>query len=164
MTHQSLSIRTGIGFDVHRFAAGRPLILGGVHIPHEPGLEGHSDADVLTHAVCDAILGAAGLGDIGRHFPDSDECWRGADSLDLLARCVAMAHEAGFAVGHIDATVIAERPKIAPFAPAMIENLLERLGPGASINIKATTMEAMGALGRGEGMAALAVATLHGRS
>lgn len=157
------TIRTGIGFDIHQFAEGRPLILGGVDIPHDRGLAGHSDADVLTHAICDALLGAAALGDIGRHFPDTDARWKGANSLDLLTRCVEMVTEAGFAIGHVDATLLAERPKISPHAAAMSANLLARLGPGASINIKATTMERLGALGRAEGIAAMAVATLSGR-
>ena len=157
-------MRTGIGFDVHSFAPGRPLILGGVRIPFESGLAGHSDADVLTHAICDALLGAAALGDIGRHFPDTDPEWEGADSLDLLRRVVVMVEGAGFSIGHIDATILAEKPNIAPHVEAMTARLLENLPESSSINIKATTMEKMGALGRGEGMGTLAVATIFAGS
>jgi 2-C-methyl-D-erythritol 2,4-cyclodiphosphate synthase len=152
-------VRTGIGIDSHAFAAGRPLILGGVEIPHEQGLAGHSDADVLAHAIADAVLGAAGLGDIGQHFPDSDERWRGADSMELLRHVVALAAEQGLRVEHVDATVMLERPKLAPHRDAIRASLEAVVG---SVNVKATTGEGMGFVGRGEGAAALAVATLVG--
>ena len=153
-------MRTGIGIDSHRLAAGRPLVLGGVEIPGERGLEGHSDADVLTHAVIDALLGAAGLGDIGRHFPDTDERWRGADSMDLLRAVVAQVAEGGWAVEHVDATVMLQRPKLAPHRDAIRASLAAELG---SVNVKFTTGEGMGFVGREEGAAALAVATLAPR-
>jgi 2-C-methyl-D-erythritol 2,4-cyclodiphosphate synthase len=151
-------MRTGIGFDSHRFAEGRRLVLGGVEVPHSRGLEGHSDADVLTHAVIDALLGAAGLGDIGRHFPDTDERWRDADSLQLLRAVTGML---AAPVVNVDATVVCEAPKLEPFREAMRGALAEALGlsPGA-VNVKFTTGEGMGFVGRGEGVAALAVATL----
>jgi 2-C-methyl-D-erythritol 2,4-cyclodiphosphate synthase len=151
-------MRTGIGFDSHRFAEGRRLVLGGVEVPHSRGLEGHSDADVLTHAVIDALLGAAGLGDIGRHFPDTDERWRDADSLQLLRAVTGML---AAPVANVDATVVCEAPKLEPFREAMRGALAEALGlsPGA-VNVKFTTGEGMGFVGRGEGVAALAVATL----
>ena len=148
--------RTGIGIDSHAFATGRPLILGGVEIPHDQGLAGHSDADVLAHAITDALLGAAGLGDIGQHFPDTDERWRDADSIELLRHVVGLVGE----VGHVDATVMMERPKLAPHRDAIRESLASVLG--CSVNVKATTGEGMGFVGRGEGVAALAVATLVG--
>ena len=151
-------MRTGIGIDTHRFAAGRPLILGGVEIPSEQGLEGHSDADVLTHAIIDALLGAAGMGDIGQHFPDTDERWRDADSMDLLRTAVAEVAAAGWAVAHVDATVMLERPKLAPHRDAIRDSLAATLG---SVNVKFTTGEKMGFVGREEGAAALAVATLE---
>ena len=147
-------LRTGLGIDTHAYAPGRPLILGGVTIPHEVGLAGHSDADVLTHAIIDALLGAAGLGDIGQHFPDTDDQWRGADSMVLLKSVVA---EVG-AVGHVDCTVMMERPKLSPHRDAIRANLESALG--CTVNVKATTGEGMGFVGRGEGVAALAVATL----
>jgi len=153
-------VRTGIGIDSHRFEAGRRLVLGGVEVPYELGLAGHSDADVLTHAIVDALLGAAGLGDIGRHFPDTDEAWRDADSMDLLREVVARVVEAGFAVEHVDATVMLERPKLAPHLDAIQASLAAVLG---SVNVKATTGEGMGFVGRGEGAAALAVATIAPR-
>ncbi len=151
---------TGIGWDSHRLAEGRELILGGVRIEHERGLAGHSDADVLTHAVIDALLGAAGLGDIGDHFPDTEARWKGADSIALL-RAVAGELLAGREVLHVDATVIAERPKLGPHKATMRERLAGALGvaPGR-VNVKATTGEGMGFVGRREGIAALAVATL----
>jgi 2-C-methyl-D-erythritol 2,4-cyclodiphosphate synthase len=158
-----MSVRTGIGVDSHRFAPGRPLILGGVEIPHEAGLAGHSDADVLAHAIVDALLGAAGLGDIGQLFPDTDPQYAGADSIALLRDVVGRVRGAGWSVGHVDATVMLERPKLAPHRDAIAARLLEALGEGASINVKATTGERMGFVGRGEGVAALAVATLHAR-
>jgi 2-C-methyl-D-erythritol 2,4-cyclodiphosphate synthase/2-C-methyl-D-erythritol 4-phosphate cytidylyltransferase len=157
-------VRVGLGHDVHRFAAGRPLVLGGVRIPHPEGLEGHSDADVLAHAVADAVLGAAGLGDLGRHFPPSDERWRGALSLALLRRCADLAAQRGWAPLQVDAVVVAEAPRLAPHASAMERNLAGALGlPADRVNVKAGTNEGMGAVGRGEGMAATAVVLL-GRS
>jgi 2-C-methyl-D-erythritol 2,4-cyclodiphosphate synthase len=155
-----VSVRTGIGYDSHRLAAGRRLVLGGVEIPHDHGLEGHSDADVLTHAIIDALLGAAGLGDIGEHFPDSDPRFRDADSVELLREVVGRVRAAGFAVLNVDATVVLERPKLAPFRDAMRARLAEALGD-AAVNVKATSGEAIGFVGRGEGAAALAVATLE---
>jgi 2-C-methyl-D-erythritol 2,4-cyclodiphosphate synthase len=146
--------RTGIGIDSHAFAPGRKLILGGVEIPHEQGLQGYSDADVLAHAITDALLGAAGLGDIGQHFPDTDEQWRGADSMKLLAVVVARLG----AIEHVDCTVMMERPKLSPHRDAIRASLEAALG--CTVNVKATTGEGMGFVGRGEGVAALAVATL----
>jgi 2-C-methyl-D-erythritol 2,4-cyclodiphosphate synthase len=152
---------TGIGWDSHRLVAGRPLILGGVTIPFDRGLAGHSDADVLTHAVIDALLGAAGLGDIGQHFPDTDERWAGADSIALLRHVVTLVREHAFGVSHVDTTVIMERPKLGPHRDAIRARLAEALGIGPEhVNVKATTGEGMGFVGRGEGVAALAVATL----
>jgi len=151
-------MRTGIGIDTHRFEAGRPLILGGVEIPGERGLAGHSDADVLTHAIVDALLGAAGLGDIGQHFPDTDEQWRDADSMALLRAVLERVAAAGWAVEHVDATVVLERPKLAPHRDAIRDSLAAALG---SVNLKFTTGERMGFVGREEGAAALAVATLR---
>ena len=148
----------GIGWDSHRLVEGRPLILGGVTIPFDRGLAGHSDADVLTHAVIDALLGAAGLGDIGEHFPDTEEAWRDADSMALLRDVVAQVRDAGFELEHVDATVMLERPKLAPHREAIRASLAAVLG---SVNVKATTGEGMGFVGRGEGAAALAVATLR---
>jgi 2-C-methyl-D-erythritol 2,4-cyclodiphosphate synthase len=153
-------VRTGIGIDSHRFAPGRRLVLGGVEVPYELGLAGHSDADVLAHAIADALLGAAGLGDIGQHFPDTDEAWRDADSMELLRTVVARVHEEGYAVEHVDATVLLERPKLAPHREAIEDSLAAVLG---SVNVKATTGEGMGFIGRGEGAAALAVATIAPR-
>ena len=153
--------RTGIGIDTHRFAPGRPLILGGVRIPHEQGLAGHSDADVLTHAVVDALLGAAGEGDIGEHFPDTDPRYAGADSLELLRRVVGLLAERGLAILHVDATVMMERPRLGPHKATIRAVLAGALGvPEPAVNIKATTGEGMGFVGRGEGVAALAVATV----
>jgi 2-C-methyl-D-erythritol 2,4-cyclodiphosphate synthase len=151
--------RTGLGIDSHRFAAGRRLILGGVEIPHERGLDGHSDADVLAHAITDAILGAASMGDIGTHFPDTDERWRGADSIELLREIVRRVAAEGWQVEHVDATVMLERPKLAPFRVAIMERLGE--ATGASVHVKATTGERMGFVGREEGVAAMAVATVE---
>jgi 2-C-methyl-D-erythritol 2,4-cyclodiphosphate synthase len=153
-------VRSGIGIDSHRFEPGRRLVLGGVEIPYELGLAGHSDADVLAHAIADALLGAAGLGDIGRHFPDTDEAWRDADSIELLRTVVARVHEKGYAVEHVDATVMLERPKLAAHREAIEASLAAVLG---SVNVKATTGEGMGFVGRGEGAAALAVATIAPR-
>jgi 2-C-methyl-D-erythritol 2,4-cyclodiphosphate synthase len=155
-------IRTGIGIDSHRFEEGRPLILGGVDIPHEEGLAGHSDADVLTHAVIDALLGAAGLGDIGQHFPDTDERFRDADSLELLRTVMVFLEQNRFRVLHVDTTVMMERPKIAPYRDSIRTTLAGALGlPLGHVNVKATTGEGMGFVGRGEGVAALATATLE---
>jgi 2-C-methyl-D-erythritol 2,4-cyclodiphosphate synthase len=154
--------RTGIGYDSHRLVAGRPLVLGGIEIASELGLDGHSDADVLTHAVIDAVLGAAGLGDIGQHFPDTDPEFAGADSIGLLRVVVDRVRAAGFRVGNVDATVVIERPKLAPHRPAMEARLAQALGVGdAEVNVKATTGELVGFVGRGEGAAALAVATIE---
>jgi 2-C-methyl-D-erythritol 2,4-cyclodiphosphate synthase len=154
-------IRTGIGVDSHRFEPGRRLVLGGVEVPHGAGLSGHSDADVLTHAIIDALLGAAGLGDIGQHFPDTDERFKDADSLELLRTVCTFLADNGFRIHNVDATVMAERPKLAPYRDSMRETLagVMALGLGA-VNVKATTGERMGFVGREEGIAALAVATL----
>lgn len=150
-----LEAAVGHGYDVHRLKAGRPLILGGQRIPHEAGLDGHSDADVVLHAIGDALLGAAGLGDLGVHFPPSDEAWRGADSSDLLRLIVAMVQERGFAVRNCDVTLIAERPSMAPYRSAIEAHVAELLRIEAErVNFKATTHEGLGPLGRGEGMAA----------
>jgi len=154
-------IATGIGWDVHRLVPGRPLILGGVTVPSELGLDGHSDADVLTHAVIDALLGAMGAGDIGEHFPDTDERWRGADSLELLRHVDALLAERGFHVVNVDATVMLERPKLLDHKPAMRANLAGALGLAPErVNVKATRGEGMGFVGRVEGAAALAIATV----
>ena len=153
-------MRTGIGIDSHRFAPGRRLVLGGVEIPYDRGLAGHSDADVLAHAIADALLGAAGLGDIGQHFPDTDEAWRDADSMELLRAVVARLAEAGYAIEHVDATVMLEAPRLAPHREAIEASLAAVVG---SVNVKATTGEGMGFVGRGEGAAALAVATIAPR-
>jgi 2-C-methyl-D-erythritol 2,4-cyclodiphosphate synthase len=151
-------MRTGIGIDTHRFEDGRRLVLGGVEIPGERGLAGHSDADVLTHAIVDALLGAAGLCDIGELFPDTDELWRDADSMALLRDVLGRVQAAGWAVAHVDTTVVLERPKLAPHRDAIRESLASVLG---SVNVKFTTGEKMGFVGREEGAAALAVATLE---
>ncbi len=157
-----MTVRTGIGYDVHRFVPERPLRLGGVTIPHHLGLEGHSDADVLLHAIADALLGAASLGDIGQHFPPSDPAYRGADSTVLLASVREMVHAAGFAVINVDATVVAEAPRIGGHAAAMRAVIADRLQIGEeSVSVKATTNEGMGFIGRGEGVAALAIATIQ---
>jgi 2-C-methyl-D-erythritol 2,4-cyclodiphosphate synthase len=150
-------MRTGIGIDSHRFVPDRRLVLGGVEIPYELGLAGHSDADVLAHAIMDALLGAAGLGDIGQHYPDDDEAWSEADSMDLLAEVVEMLEAVGWKLVHVDATIMLERPKIAPHREAIKASLEKLVG---SVNVKATTGEGMGFVGRGEGAAALAVATI----
>jgi 2-C-methyl-D-erythritol 2,4-cyclodiphosphate synthase len=156
--------RSGIGYDSHRFEDGRRLILGGVEIPAERGLAGHSDADVLTHAIIDALLGAAALGDIGQHFPDTDPRFEGADSLGLLRTVVGELGERGWDIGNVDATVVLERPKLAPHRDAIRASLASALGlPLDAVNLKATTGERMGFVGRGEGAAALAVATIKGR-
>ena len=155
--------RTGIGYDSHRFAAGRRLVLGGVQVPHAQGLDGHSDADVLAHAVIDALLGAAGLGDIGEHFPNTDERFRDADSMELLQSALSSVRRAGFQVVNVDCTVVMEAPNLSPHRAAIRERLAEALGlPPASVNVKASTGEGMGFVGRGEGVGALAVASLEG--
>ncbi len=155
-------IATGIGYDSHAFATGRRLVLGGVEIAHEQGLEGHSDADVLTHAVIDALLGAAGLGDIGQHFPDTDERYRDADSIALLAETAHTLGEHAFTIIHIDATLIIEKPAIAPHREQMRAKLSEALWvPAQRVNVKATRGEGMGFVGRGEGAACLAIATVE---
>jgi 2-C-methyl-D-erythritol 2,4-cyclodiphosphate synthase len=153
-------VRVGQGFDVHRWSddPGRPLVLGGVVLPGERGLAGHSDADAVAHALADALLGAAGLGDLGRHFPDTHPAWAGADSLDLLARVVAMVAGAGLAVVNADCTVVAEAPRLAPHTARMEERL--RAVVGAPVSVKATRAEGLGALGRGEGLACTAVVLL----
>lgn len=157
-------MRIGFGYDVHRLVEGRPLVLGGVAVPSERGLDGHSDADVLAHAVADAVLGAAALGDIGLHFPDTDERWRGADSLALLRAVVLRAAEEGWAVGNVDATLVLERPKVRDYVDRMRANLAEALGvPPSSVSVKATTNERMGFVGREEGAAAHAVCLLVAR-
>lgn len=153
-----MSIRIGHGYDVHRLVSGRELILGGVHIPHERGLLGHSDADVLLHAISDALLGACALGDIGTHFPDNDERYRGADSLMLLSRTGEIIGKGGYSVGNIDATVIAQAPKLAPHIHEMRENIAHALGIDIEcVSVKATTEEGLGFTGDGSGIAAHAV-------
>lgn len=151
-------MRVGLGYDVHKLVEGRDLILGGVKIPHTLGLLGHSDADVLLHAIMDAMLGAAALGDIGKHFPDTDEKWRGADSTKLLAAVSELLKEKGVRVVNIDSIVIAQKPKIAPYIPQMIKVISEVLGiPESDVSVKATTTERLGFCGREEGIAAEAV-------
>jgi 2-C-methyl-D-erythritol 2,4-cyclodiphosphate synthase len=157
--------RAGIGYDSHRLSTGRRLILGGVEIPGELGLEGHSDADVLTHAVIDALLGAAGLGDIGEHFPDTEERWRDADSLELLASVVGMIAAAALRIVNVDCTVVMERPKLGPRREEIRGRLAQALGLEADrVNVKATTGEGIGFVGRGEGVAALAIVSLQSRA
>ena len=154
-------MRIGTGYDVHRLAVGRKLVIGGVEIPFGQGLLGHSDADVLLHAVCDALLGAAGLGDIGRHFPDSSPKYKGISSLLLLKEVSRLIADAGYRVNNIDTTIVAERPKMAPHIPAMVANIAEAVDVDPSaINVKATTTEGLGFTGRGEGIAAYAVCTI----
>jgi 2-C-methyl-D-erythritol 2,4-cyclodiphosphate synthase len=156
-----VSVRTGFGYDCHRFADGRPLVIGGVEIPFDRGLAGHSDADVLTHAVIDALLGAAGLGDIGEHFPDTDERYRDADSIGLLQVTEQLLAARGFGVINVDATVIIERPHLGQFKPLMRARLADALGVEPTrINVKATRGEGMGFVGRQEGAAACSVATI----
>jgi 2-C-methyl-D-erythritol 2,4-cyclodiphosphate synthase len=158
-----VSVRTGLGYDCHALVAGRRLVLGGIELPADRGLAGHSDADALTHAVIDALLGGAGLGDIGMHFPDSDERWRDADSIELLRAAVALVRDAGYAILNVDATVLMETPKLGPARERMRGRLADALSlaPG-DVNVKATTGEGIGFIGRGEGVAALAIATLDG--
>jgi len=154
-------MRIGAGYDVHRLTADRKLMIGGVEIPYEKGLLGHSDADVLLHAICDALLGAAGLGDIGRHFPDSAPKYKGISSLTLLEDVRRLLEESGFRVNNIDATIVAERPKMAPHIPSMIAHIAAAIAIDRSrVNVKATTTEGLGFAGRGEGIAAYAVCTL----
>jgi len=152
-------MRSGLGIDSHRFAEGRRLVLGGVEIPHDRGLDGHSDADVLAHAITDAILGAAAMGDIGQHFPDTDAAFKDADSIALLREAVARVAAEGWRVEFVDATVMMERPKLAPHRAAIMTRLSEAVG--ADVHVKATTGERMGFVGREEGVAAMAVATLN---
>jgi 2-C-methyl-D-erythritol 2,4-cyclodiphosphate synthase len=153
-------MRVGQGFDVHALVSGRRLVIGGIEIAYEKGLAGHSDADVLIHAICDALLGAAGLGDIGRHFPDSDPRYRDVDSAELLREVVRRVRAAGWESVNVDATIIAEAPRMAAHIPRMEQRLRECLGGRCVVNVKAKTMERLGAIGRGEGIAAEAVALL----
>ncbi len=156
-------MRVGTGYDVHRLQAGRKLVLGGVEIPYEMGLFGHSDADVLLHAVMDALLGAAALGDIGLHFPDTDEAYRGISSMKLLGRVGAMLAQAGYSVGNIDVTIIAQEPKLRPYISQMEENMARALGISRTrVSVKATTEERLGFTGRREGISAQAVCILEG--
>ena len=155
-------IRSGIGYDIHRLAEGRKLILGGVEIPHSHGLEGHSDADVLSHAIADALLGAIGVGDIGRHFPNTDESIRGISSIEILKRVAKLLTDKRARVINVDATLIAEAPKIVPHVPEMRQKIADAIGTSDSnVNVKATTNEKLGPIGQGEGMAAIAIATIE---
>ena len=157
-----MTTRVGTGYDVHRLVPGRDLILCGTPVPYEKGLLGHSDADVATHAIMDALLGAAGLGDIGRHFPDSDERYKGADSLQLLARVKEMLGDV--TINNIDVTIIAQAPRLAPYNDIMKTNISKTLGiPASAVNVKATTEEGLGFTGRGEGVAAIATCAIEGR-
>ncbi|MBQ5707128.1 MAG: 2-C-methyl-D-erythritol 2,4-cyclodiphosphate synthase [Peptococcaceae bacterium] len=154
-------MRVGFGYDVHRLVEERKLILGGVEVPYEKGLLGHSDADVLVHALMDAMLGAAGMGDIGRHFPDTDNQYKGIDSMLLLERVTQLLHEAGYKVNNIDVTVVAQRPKLAGFIPQMVTNIARIVGAEESmVNVKATTTEKLGFEGEGLGISAYAVCTI----
>ncbi len=158
----AFDIRVGEGWDVHQLVAGRKLILGGVEVPHVTGLLGHSDADVLLHAITDALLGGAGLGDIGRHFPDTDAQFRGADSAVLLAEAARRVRAEGWQIGNVDSTVIAQAPKLAPHIPAMRERIAQTLGiAGEQVNVKAKTAEKLGPVGEGRAMEARAVVLLH---
>ena len=158
-------MRVGQGFDVHRLVPGRPLWLGGVEIPHSHGLEGHSDGDALLHAIADAVLGALGAGDLGAHFPSSDERWRGVASHEILAAAAGLMRERGFELGNVDATVIAEAPRLAPFQAAMRSCVAETLGVSEEcVNLKVTSTDGLGVLGRGEGIAASAVVLLEEQS
>jgi 2-C-methyl-D-erythritol 2,4-cyclodiphosphate synthase len=160
----SESTRIGIGYDIHRLVRGRKLVLGGVEIPFEKGLLGHSDADVLTHAICDALLGAAALGDIGTHFPDSDPRWARASSLEFLGRVVELLADRGYSIANIDATVVAERPKLRPHIQAMREQLASVLRVDVDqVNVKAKTNEGLELIGRGDAMGAQAVVLIHRR-
>lgn len=159
-----MQIRVGFGYDMHRFAEGRELWIGGVKLAHSMGLLGHSDADVLIHAICDALLGAANLRDIGYHFPDTSPDYKDADSRILLSKCISLLHEKGYRVGNIDSTVCAEQPKLNPYIPAMQQVLAELMGLDSdAISIKATTSEKMGFVGREEGITAYAVALIEKR-
>ncbi|MDD6382442.1 2-C-methyl-D-erythritol 2,4-cyclodiphosphate synthase [Mitsuokella jalaludinii] len=154
--------RFGMGYDVHRLVEGRKLIIGGVEIPYALGLLGHSDADVLLHAIADALLGAAALGDIGRHFPDTDPQYEGADSMKLLARVAKLLHESGYRVGNVDATIVAQKPKMKDFIPQMNENIAQVLGVSVGqVNVKATTEERLGFTGAEQGISAYAVAGIE---
>jgi 2-C-methyl-D-erythritol 2,4-cyclodiphosphate synthase len=155
--------RVGIGYDVHRLVEGRDLILGGIPIPHDKGLLGYSDADVLIHAIIDAILGALGKGDIGQHFPDSDPAYKDADSIMLLRQIMSLAHEEGFILNNLDASIIAQEPKLATYLGAMEERIKNVLDEPCSVNVKATTSEGLGFCGREEGIAACAVVSLLGK-
>ncbi len=155
-------MRIGNGYDVHRFAAGRKLILGGVEIPHEKGLDGHSDADVLLHAIMDAMLGAAALGDIGQHFPDTNEAYRGISSMKLLQHTAALLEQEGYAVVNIDSIIIAQRPKLMSYLPQMCSNIAQAVSlDSSSVSVKATTTERLGFEGREEGISALAVVLIE---
>ncbi len=159
------TIRTGFGYDLHRLAEGRKLVLGGVTIPFEKGLDGHSDADVLLHAIIDALLGAAAMGDIGTHFPDTDPEWKGADSRSLMRKAVQLIRDQGYLICNVDSTVVAERPKLRPFIDQMRANIAADLGLKIDeISVKATTSERIGMIGREEGMCAMAVCLLHADS
>jgi 2-C-methyl-D-erythritol 2,4-cyclodiphosphate synthase len=156
------NFRIGHGFDVHQLVVGRKCIIGGVEIPYERGLLGHSDADVLLHAICDALLGAAALGDIGKHFPDTEAKYKGINSRELLRHVDCLVKERGFAIGNIDATIIAQAPKMAPYIGQMVTNIASDLGISvAQVNVKATTTEKLGFTGRGEGIAVEAICVLH---
>jgi 2-C-methyl-D-erythritol 2,4-cyclodiphosphate synthase len=156
--------RIGMGYDVHTFAENRPLTLGGITIPHHQGLAGHSDADCLVHAICDALLGAISAGDLGRHFPDSDPQYKDVESLLLLKKVVEKVKEKGFRITNIDATVVAQAPKLAPYRPQMEEKIAQTMGiEHEQVNVKATTTEGLGSIGREEGIAAYAVALVEGR-
>ena len=160
-----MSVRIGHGFDAHRLVEGRPFIVGGVHVPFERGPLGHSDADVLAHALADALLGACALGDLGKHFPDSDQKWKGVDSMRLLAACVEMVHAKGYDVGNVDVTVVVQLPKLAPFIAAIRERLAPILQTDIeAVSVKAKTSEGMGYTGDGTGIAAYAVALLERRT
>jgi 2-C-methyl-D-erythritol 2,4-cyclodiphosphate synthase len=157
-------IRVGIGYDSHRFEDGRPLVLGGIRIPHPRGLAGHSDADAVAHALIDAILGAAAAGDIGQHFPDTDPKWKGADSMELLRQAHELVRQRGYTLAQADLTIIVEQPRMAPHLVPMAAKLAERLGaPAGAVSLKAKTNEGMGFIGRGEGIAVIAIATLEAR-
>jgi 2-C-methyl-D-erythritol 2,4-cyclodiphosphate synthase len=156
-----MKVRVGNGFDTHALVAGRRLVIGGVDVPYDRGLDGHSDADVLLHAICDAILGALALGDLGRHFPDTDARWKGVDSRVLLRHVMGLATERGWAIGNVDTTVIAQAPKLAPHVAQMAANIASDLGCDvADVGVKATTTEHLGFTGRGEGIAAMATVLL----
>jgi len=159
------TIRTGFGYDLHRLVQGRKLVLGGVIIPFEKGLDGHSDADVLLHAITDALLGAAAMGDIGTHFPDTDPEWKGADSRMLLRKAVQLIRDRGYQLGNVDSTIVAERPKLKPYIDQMRSNIAADLGLETDqVSVKATTSEQIGMIGREEGMCAMAVCLLHADS